>query len=198
MTEQDCALILLASGLSSRFGKTNKLLADLAGQPVIAHVLNILSGVDFNQRYVVVSQDDTALISYLSSHPYHLIPNPSPERGQGVSLSLAARRVTHDGHKKACLCLADMPFIDSEHIEKLLRASKESEIVKSSYSGHDMPPAIVSGKYLTRLTRLSGDMGGKSVIRQPESVAIPLSKIAAHDIDTPDDLTLARQYAGIG
>ena len=58
------AALVLAAGQSRRFGAANKLLADLAGMPVLAHILTSLSGSAFDD-IVVVASDGQAEIAAL-------------------------------------------------------------------------------------------------------------------------------------
>ena len=43
MREQDIALVILASGLSKRFGINNKLIASFKGKPLIQHISIVVS-----------------------------------------------------------------------------------------------------------------------------------------------------------
>ena len=50
------ALILLAAGLSERFGDEDKLLALLNGKPIIQHAIEAAKGINYRHRLAVVSK----------------------------------------------------------------------------------------------------------------------------------------------
>lgn len=183
----NAALIVLASGLSSRFEGGNKLLADLNGKPVAQHVIEAAAEVAFKTRYAVVS--DKHVRTVFERHGYTCIHNDIPEAGQGQSLAFGARHVLDDGGDTALIMLADMPFVTTAHIKVLLQA--KGQVVMSKYEDRLMPPSRFSGSALRKLKTLSGDRGGKSMVNGANVTTIALSQSAARDIDTRKDLDKA-------
>ena len=81
MSAKDCAIILLASGLSKRFGAEDKLLARLAGQSVIDHTLGNIAPVGFGLHIAVIgalANTESALSDKLKTAGYQIIVNPHP------------------------------------------------------------------------------------------------------------------------
>lgn len=181
------ALIVLASGLSRRFEGGNKLLANLNEKPVAQHVIDAAGDVDFKARYAIVW--DKEVKTLFEARGFICIHNEAPEKGQGNSLALGARRALGDGFDTALIMLADMPFVTAAHLQALLRT--KGKIAMSEYEGRLMPPSRFSGGALDSLTGLSGDKGGKSTISLPNVATIALSQSAARDIDTREDLDKA-------
>lgn len=184
------ALILLASGLSKRFGVQNKLLADLMGQTVIERLLTNIEGLGFSHKYAVIS--DPAVGDIASRHGFSPVQNECPNIGQGQALRLGASRAYENGDMAACVLLADMPFIDAAYLKPLLGASEKHDVIMSEYAGVRMPPAIFSGKAFKRLERASGDQP-KPFVDAENIMSFPLTKIQAMDIDTRTDLAAARK-----
>lgn len=181
------ALIILAAGLSKRFGDENKLLADLNGKPILQHVLETAEVINCGQRLAVVL-DNADVKNICKSYGYDTVLNSAPEHGQGRSIALGAEYAIKSGAKSACIMLGDMPFVSSEHLEKLLEASADSDCVFSTYDGNRLPPAIFSGEALRRLTSLDANAGAKSLFLAKDSVGIALPSLQAQDIDTQDEL----------
>lgn len=190
MSAQDTALILLASGQSKRFGRENKLLADLKGKPIISQVIETITGAGFKALYAVTSEAAVADLLRLSH--FQILQNAHPEAGQGNALSIGARAVIADGHTQVCVMLADMPFIPREHLMALISIAESSAVVLSEYDGVVMPPAVFSGVNLTAIAGAQGERGGKDVTRDLKPLTARLTKRAAMDIDTPADLAAAR------
>ena len=49
------ACVVLASGLSERFGKTDKLCAELGGRPILSHVLDTAAELQFGDCLLYTS-----------------------------------------------------------------------------------------------------------------------------------------------
>ncbi|MEP1230592.1 MAG: nucleotidyltransferase family protein [Litorimonas sp.] len=194
-TPKKCALILLASGLSKRFGADDKLLASLAGKPVIDHTLDHIAPAGFELHIAVIGtppKADTGMRDKLARAGYHIIVNPAPEDGQGSSLALGAQAAIDAGYHQACIALADMPLVPTAHFTKLLNMSVQSEQVVSEAHIDErsvtLPPCVFSGQALQRLTTASGDSGAKKFLCGTDIVRCKLLDWAAQDIDTPEDL----------
>jgi len=72
MRLQDCALVILASGLSERFGKADKLMADFRGKPLVQHAIDAADMLPFAERFAVIhnaSQKRRALFKTYGDTP---------------------------------------------------------------------------------------------------------------------------------
>lgn len=95
----------------------------------------------------------------------------------------------------ACLFLvADQPWIRCHTIEALIRMYTESEkgMAAAAKNGQPGNPCIFSGKYYPELLALTGDTGGKRVMRKyMQDVAlleVP-DKKELTDMDIPPDIS---------
>jgi molybdenum cofactor cytidylyltransferase len=79
--------IVLASGQSTRMGKT-KLLLRWKGHSLIEHILNKTSIVSFKDVKVVIPDQNECLKKIINQYECSLIYNMSPYLGLGHSLSL--------------------------------------------------------------------------------------------------------------
>lgn len=192
MSGTRCAVVLLASGLSARFGSGNKLLSELAGKPVIDYVLAAIKPVGFAGHYAVIGAQDTHLKARVISAGFEVVLNPEPKNGQGVSLARGVRAAIGGGHTQICIALADMPMVGAAHYKALLELSQNYERAASQaiIDGHavTLPPAVFSGRALERLASTSGDIGAKSLLRGEGAGLQKMSSLAAKDIDTQADL----------
>lgn len=193
---QDCACIILASGVSKRFGPQNKLLADLGGRPVITYALDTANAVGFKEVFVV-SPVSGALATIIKSYGFRHVENETPDAGQGVSLALGANAVLSQKHRSACVMLADMPFVKSIDINNLMSYCEVDTILFSRSGTVLMPPVIFNRNALEVLSGLTSDEGGKSRVRGDLSTAFPLSQMSARDMDTPEDLEEMRELLSL-
>ena len=128
MRAQDCALIILASGLSERFGKADKMMADFKGKPLVKHVIDAAVNIPFAERFAVIPKSSEQRRKLFNYEGYSVIENGSPEVGQGESLRLAAVTAQARGHKAICVMLGDMPFIDTNDVSNLLRNLSDKDL----------------------------------------------------------------------
>ncbi len=186
---EDAVVILLASGLSTRFENGDKLLANLNGKPVLEHVIETFSRVNARKLVVIgVDQNDRQYL--FENTGWEVLKNTLPELGQGNSLALAINHLKQDNPLKVLVCLADMPFIPVEHYQKLLASPVAAPTViftkSENYVG---PPALFPESSLSFLGNLSGDEGARKTL--PPETHIQFIELENHqvlDIDTIEDL----------
>jgi len=186
MKARDCAAIVLASGLSNRFSPQDKLMANLHGKPVLAHIAQTVSEINFANRYAVIGAEAGSKEMLLKRFGFTCILNPAPAAGQGSALAIGAQAAIKDGHTSLCILLADMPIVSAAHIEQLL--GTDGEIVMSTYKGIQMPPAVFRAQACKSLIKATGDRGAKSQLKPDNVKEVLLSELAARDIDTLEDL----------
>jgi len=190
--QTDIAMLLLASGLSRRFGADDKLLATLAGQPVLSYAaaLNIPRLSPY--RLAVIDADNEARGKILINQGWNIISNPKPDAGQGGSIALAFRHLRTLPQIKACvIVLADMPHIPQDYLEDLVEcAAVKTSAVMSRDKGRLCPPALFKRESFDVLANLRGDKGAKAVFMGLENIStLQLTDIMGLDIDTPEDLS---------
>lgn len=175
--------VVLAAGSARRFG-SDKLIAQLEGRPIFQHVLNALSGFDFNEVLAVVRP------GYAVDTPsIRVVENPQADDGMGRSLALGiASLKPTDG---AFVVLADMPFLPEGVFHQLARHLSGHDIVVPRHDGQAGHPVLFSSVCFPWLVRLEGDRGGRVLM---ESGDYRVRFVDNHsdgvlrDIDRPDDL----------
>jgi len=177
------ALIILAAGLSRRFGDKDKLLSGVEGKPLARHVVDALAPIKFTKRYVVIGENNSSLSDIFSG--YSTIINSRPEEGQWRSIQLGAAQALKGGAMRAMVCLADMPRIPTSHYAALLKCDKST---MTSVENVAQPPAIFDHKGLQALDGLKPGQQGKNVLSGSPNM-ITLSAHLAVDIDRQEDLT---------
>ncbi len=189
--------ILLASGLSRRFKRRDKLLEDLGGKPLVEHMAGRLADIDFRARVAVCPSRNSVLRSRLEGR-FIIAPNASPEAGLGVSVSVGVRVAMQFRPRSVLLCLADMAFIEPATIINMLAhadANDELDVVHSGKQGEGRPPAVFGRACFEALQVLTGDQGAGKIVRRPDirSVGLGLSETELFDVDTQFDLETARE-----
>ncbi len=185
--------LLLAAGFSKRFGGS-KLLAPLqSGQTVFQQTLDRLSAAVTD--IVVITRPELA--EELSPYAPGLKVFAESDKGMGASLAYG---IEFAAQWDACLiCLADMPFIQSSTYEDIANAAQSDNIVIPQFDEKPGNPVAFGSDFYRELQDLSGDAGGRPVVKQHLSqlcrLEIDDAAILA-DIDTPQDLNaLQRSFA---
>jgi len=188
------AAVLLAAGSSRRFGAANKLLADIAGVPLVRCVANVVAASNATEMIVVTGHDRSAVAAALAGLSVTIVHNSRHLDGMGTSIAAGISALaTHcDG---ALVVQGDMPELTAALIDRLIArfaGSGTDRIVHPvDAGGHQGNPVLWPRRLFAGLARLDGDTGGKGLIVQEagvvETVLVPDSRAFA-DIDTPADL----------
>lgn len=196
MKPENCALYILAAGLSKRYGEEDKLMADLGGQPLLSHVIETAEPVPFEAKIGIVPSTSIKRRALFKAHSFDLIENPAPESGQGSSITLAANHALENDYDGMCILLGDMPFISSGHLKTLVDALYDKECTISACNQTIMPPMALRRSMFLSLRNIDPRGGAKSLFKNANTAYLPLSSQAAQDIDTPE--TLAWLNAQLG
>lgn len=158
------AALIMAAGLSRRFGSGHKLLADLEGRPVIRHVVeNVLASSARPVLLVTGHQADA--VRQAAGPEVQAIHNPAYAEGLASSLraGLSALPAGLDG---VLVCLGDMPDVPAETLERLIAAFNPLEgraICLPVHGGKRGNPTLWGLQFLPDLMRLEGDAGARSL-----------------------------------
>ena len=186
-------MIYLAAGLSSRYG-SNKLLEMVDGKPMFSHVLDILTIMKEEEphRYelVVVTAYDE-IEEYVKELPIKVVRNHHQELGASHSIKLGLEACGEIGqHDHVMFAVADQPYVQEDELFGFIHMYKRSYkgIGCLSYRGVMGNPVIFQGKFVPELMELSGDVGGKTVVKaHPQEVYLYEAECekSLQDIDVP-------------
>lgn len=188
-------VIYLAAGLSSRYG-SNKLLEKVGEKPMYRHLLDILTAMKEEEphRYelVVVTAYDE-ICEAVSELPVKVVRNDHQELGISYSIRLGIEACGQKGiHDHFLFCVADQPYLQEDElfgfIHMYLRSHKGIGCL--SYEKTMGNPVIFQGKYREELLALTGDTGGKAVVKNhPQEIYLyeADSSQSLLDLDVPED-----------
>jgi molybdenum cofactor cytidylyltransferase len=192
------AAVLLAAGSSRRFGtNTSKLLQDLNGTPLIRWSAAALREPRVTEL-IVVAADSAALHLVLDDLDARIVPNPEAARGIGRSIACGVAAV-RPGTRAVLIALGDEPFLDTTVVRDVLDRYETTgaAIVAPRFGGVQGHPVLFDRVTFRELEALDSDRGARGVIeRDPARVEyVDCAEPALPDVDTPDDLALARARA---
>ncbi len=200
-TDLKLGAVILAAGLSKRYGTDNKLLAIVDGQPIIESVLKTVVTCQFDRVVVVVQSTDDAVGEIVKKRfPVTIAVNSQPSAGMGKSLAIGAGAIVGAGAiqgsdlKGIAIFPGDVPFIQPATINKLVEQFAKSgcaKIIRPMVGDQPGHPVLFPGNLIEELCQLTGDVGGRILIdRHPHLVkrVQVQDRGAVLDVDWPVDL----------
>jgi molybdenum cofactor cytidylyltransferase len=164
---------ILAAGMARRMGR-QKLLLPLRGKPLLAHVLATASAFPWGDRVAVIGEPREALTQVCREYNFPVCYNPHYAKGQASSVRLAAEQLGQ-GMEAMLFLLGDQPLVSPALIQDIVgtyeRQNNPRAIVVPCHEGQNYSPVLFGAYWRPRLSSLSGDSGGRTILREyPESV----------------------------
>ena len=166
------ALIFLAAGYGRRFSG-DKLLYRVDDKPMYRHCLEKLMAIapKYGCELVAVTRESN-LHEHMKALPIRIVLNPDSHLGISTSIRAGLSALSKEV-EAAVFFVADQPRISTSTIQRLLEAGQNElstqnncGIVCVSSGGTPGNPVLFSKKYFAELMALSGDTGGKAVLRR--------------------------------
>lgn len=186
--------VVLAAGASRRFGGGSKLLAEVAGRPLLRRVAEAVAASRAEEILVVVPPDAGGLREALAGLPLRVVENLHHAAGMGASIASGVRALD-PACEAALIVPGDLPGLTAQLIDRLiavLEADPGRPIVyAATAAGAQRNPVLWPRRHFHRLAALAGEAGGKAILAEQthETRAVPVadeSQLA--DVDTPEDL----------
>lgn len=182
--------IVLAAGRSSRMGR-NKLLLDLEGRPIVAHVVAEARAAGFTDIVIVTGHQAGKVKAALANEPVRIVEARHYGDGMAESLKAGIRALAPE-IDAALILLGDMPQVSRHLMRALTRAYNPLEgraIVLPVAEGKRGNPALFDRRFFPAMLALEGDIGARQIIAgNAELVAeVPAEPQEIFvDVDTPE------------
>lgn len=185
-TNKKIACVLMASGLSSRFG-SNKLLTKLKNKNLLDWAVNYTSSVNFEKRMLFTRNEE--VYSYCKGQGIDAVKHELPNRNDAVKLAMSYMR----DMDAVLFVQCDQPFVKCESIEKIINSylSEGKGIHRLSFSGEAASPVLFSSEYFEELQTLPEKKGGGYVAKKHSDEVTLIeaeNEYETFDVDTPEDL----------
>lgn len=179
--------VIMAAGRARRFG-ANKLLADLAGKPLLAHVLDSLPREHLARIVAVVSDGDVAALC--TGRGVTVV-----QYGGGAQSETVRRGMEQMKGMDGCLFVqGDQPLCTGRSMVRLLDAfcGAPGDVHRLSFGDIAGSPVVFPARLFSALDALTGEQGGMAAARQTGAqVRLTQADFAGEllDADTPKALS---------
>ena len=192
-SDERIAALVLAAGESRRMGDANKLTIPVDGTPMVARVVDSLQQSHAQRVIVVTGHEPERIKEALSGRDVEFVHNPDYAEGIGSSVRVGVAALGDDVDG-ALVALADMPWVSTEVINRLIDAftsDSEPSIFIPRFGGQRGNPVLWGAQHFPELVALAGDVGGKALFQRHASAICYVDVESASvnlDVDTPDAL----------
>jgi molybdenum cofactor cytidylyltransferase len=188
-----------AAGKSRRMGAA-KLLLPWGDGTVIEAVIAAWRNSGVGDVIAVVSAEDDRLAELCRTAGAHVVapPVPPPEMKDSLQAAIAfAERLNDPGSLPDCFLVApaDMPWLESATIDRLLAAFAESpaEIIVPTHAGRRGHPIVVPWPLAAEVMTLADGESLKTLVERHPARTIECNVSILGDLDTPEDYQAVRQ-----
>lgn len=163
--------VVLAAGMSKRFGDADKLLADFGARPLTWHAAEVVRSFDLSGKIAVIS--NPALKDCFTG--FDLVQLQDGSGGLAASLVAGLVEARKRRPTKLLIVLADMPRVTPALLGAIIEKTTQDQPAAASDGISAMPPACFPSVYFDELAQLSGDNGAKDILK-----ALPRSALVIH------------------
>ncbi len=184
-TPENISAVVMGSGESKRFGQ-NKLLYEINGIPMIEILLRKLVSIPF--KNIFVTYKDEEVLEICRKYSVTPLKNEKYFLGQSESIKLGTKETEEEN---IMFFTGDMPFLSEKTIMRIIGESfLDDNITVPCAEGQRFSPVIFPNRYKNMLMNLSGDRGGREIIKQEKKINFVEFKSREEfiDIDTKEEL----------
>ena len=186
--------VVLAAGLSKRYGFKNKILEKINGKTLIETILDRLIEIDSSQNNIVVigGNNYNSLKKTLNKYDVKVFYNKNYKNGLGSSVSfIFKKKISKNG---IMFIPGDMPLISIKDFKKLINTffQKQNKIISPCYKEKIGNPLIIPKIYFNLLKNLKKDEGARKVLPSKDFIHVPCGYGTIFDIDTKYELLKAK------
>ena len=194
MKNNNIIKVVLAAGLSKRYGLKNKILEKINGKTVIETILDRLIQIDSNKNNIVVigGNNYNSLKKTLNKYDVKLFYNKNYKNGLGSSVSfIFKKKINKNG---IMFIPGDMPLISIKDFKKLINTfvQKKNKIISPCYKKKIGNPLIIPKIYFNLLKNLKKDEGARKFLPSKDFIHVPCGYGTIFDIDTKYELLKAK------
>jgi len=201
----DVAALVLAAGEGRRYradgGAGPKVLAQLDGRPLLAHVLDLAGLAGLRPVLVVVPPDTATFAPVLAARSdVRAVVNPDSARGMATSLVAGLDVLGPMPTVAACVVLlADQPAVEATVVEQVVAEWRRTgRPVRARYADGAAHPVLLPREWwatiVTGLREAAADEGARGMLAGIGAIDLHVAGPMPVDVDVPADLDRAGRH----
>ena len=156
--------ILLAAGLSKRMNGDNKLIKEIDGTPLIERAVRNILESSVDEIIIVVGYQKEIIKRLLDKNDkIKFALNKDYESGVASSIKTGLKHLSQKTDA-FIICLADMPNINKDIYNQLIRSKDKNKIIVPIYKEQQGNPILFSISLKNEIMKVKGDFGAKKII----------------------------------
>ena len=156
--------ILLAAGQSKRMVGENKLTKEIKGSPLIKHSIKNILDSSIDELIIVLGYQKKIIEKLIDKNAkIKFVFNKDFESGMASSIKEGLNNLS-ENTKAFFICLGDMPMVNQEVYNQLIKSKNSKEIIVPTYKGEQGNPILFSQSMKNKIMNIKGDVGAKKIL----------------------------------
>ena len=156
--------ILLAAGQSKRMAGENKLTKEIKGSPLIKHSIKNILASSINELIIVLGHQKEIIEKLIDKHEkIKFVFNKDFESGMSSSIKTGLDHLSKNT-EAFFICLGDMPMINSNIYNQLIKSRNQKNIIVPTYKGQQGNPVLFTNSMKDKIMNIQGDLGAKKIL----------------------------------
>ncbi|HSS63567.1 MAG TPA: molybdopterin-binding/glycosyltransferase family 2 protein [Gammaproteobacteria bacterium] len=185
--------VVLAAGQSRRMGGCNKLLEEVEGVPLVRKAVDAAAASICDGVLVVTGHEAARVESAVARAGVETARCRDYASGLSASLRAGIAALPEECDA-AVVCLGDMPYVSSAHIDRLIAdfdPLRGRAVCVPTFRGKRGNPVLWDRRFFSELMDLKGDVGARHLIGEHAHLVCEVAMDddgVLTDVDTPQDL----------
>jgi len=176
--------ILLAAGQSKRMNGVNKLTKEIQSFPLIKHSVKNILASSIDELIVVLGYQKEIIEKLIDKNKkIKFVFNKDFESGMASSIKAGLNHLSNNS-EAFFICLGDMPMINQDVYNQLIRSRNNKEIIVPTYKGQQRNPILFSKSMKSIIISIEGNIGAKKILEQNKDKIL---KVKIDDINITKD-----------
>ena len=182
--------ILLAAGQSKRMNGENKLTKKIKGTPLIKYSVKNILNSSIDELIIVLGYQKEIVKKIIDKNKKtKFVFNKDFEKGVASSIKTG---LSHLSEKTEAffICLGDMPMVNPDIYNQIIRSKKNNEIVVPTFKGKQGNPVLFSISMRNKIMNIQGDVGAKKIVESNKNEILNLeinNQNITKDFNTQDN-----------
>ena len=156
--------ILLAAGQSKRMNGENKLSKEIQGIPLIKHSVKNILASSIDELIVVLGYQKEIIEKLIDKNKkIKFVFNKDFESGMASSIKAGLNHLSNNS-EAFFICLGDMPMVNSDIYNQLIKSRNQKNIIVSIYNGQQGNPVLFDKSMKEKVMDITGDVGAKKIL----------------------------------